>query len=448
MSRLLPLLPAALFSLLLAAAWPGYLSFDSALQFWQARHGTFFDIAPPLLPALWWLGLQAGLPATTTPLLLIGLTYACGFALLVRQAQRSGQGRLAWLLAGCGPLCPLLVLLLAQIWTDVLLAGALLLLAALIAGASRAGPVRWLLVFGTGLLACGLRHNSVLAVLPLLLWAVWRWAPPQLRPAGRLSIGLMLTGLLWLGKQGLAGALVEQPLDTWAIVPLHDLQAVSVATRTQRLPASVVGPGMDVAQLERAFHPYSVTSLFAHTTSGVSDPTVGPLNEGQRADLLAAWRALPLDAAWWQHRWRMFRGLLGSHRAVQLQGLADSPGLASFRDNPPLERAWPDGHGRYRAVLDALRQSWAYAAGAYLALGLLGGGVLWRRRSRLPAPWPALGAALLASAWLYTLPYFLIAPSAETRYVLWPALAGWIVLGLGLGLATRAAAQTPRSAPA
>lgn len=440
MSRLLPLLPAVLLALLLTAAWPGYLSFDSALQFWQARHGTFFDIAPPLLPALWWLGLKAGLPATSTPLLLVGLTFACSFGMLVRQALRGGQARLAWLFATLGPLCPLLLLLLAQIWTDVLLAGVLLLLAALIGGAQRAGPGRWLLALGTAFLACGLRHNSVLAVLPLLLWAVWRWASPRLKPAGRLTLGLLLTGLLWLGKQGLAGALVEQRLDTWAIVPLHDLQAVSVATGTQRLPASVVGPGMDVAQLERAFHPYSVTSLFAQTTSGVSDPTVGPLHSRQRADLLAAWRTLPREAAWWQHRWRMFRGLLGSHRAEELKGLADSPGLASFRDNPPLARAWPDWHGHYRAALDALRDSWVYAAGLYLALGLLGGAVLWRRRSRLPAPWPAIGCALLGSAWLYTLPYFVIAPSAETRYLLWPALASWLVLWLGL--AARAAADS------
>lgn len=442
--RWLPLLPALWIAVLLAAAWPGYLSFDSALQFWQARHGTFFDIAPPLLPALWWLSLKLGLPATSGPLLLIGVAFAAGFGLLVQQAARAGQRPLAWTLALLGPLCPLLLLLLAQIWTDVLLAGTLLLLAAVIAGAERAGRGRWLAVLLLGFIGCGLRHNSVLAVLPLLLWAVWRWSPSRLQPAGRIMLGLLLTALLWFGKQGLGAWLVEQRLDTWAIVPLHDLQAVSVATGAQRLPASVVGPGMDVGQLEKAFHPYSVTTLFAQTTSGVSDPTVGPLQPQQRADLLAAWRRLPFEAAWWTHRLRMFRGLLGSHRADELKGLADSPGLQSFRDNPPLERALPGWHERYRAALDALRDSWAYAAGLYLGLGLLAGALWWRRRPQPPAPWPGLAGALLASAWVYTLPYFVIAPSAETRYLLWPALASWLAAITALGVrAIRAPATRP-----
>ena len=122
----LPALPVALIALTMAVAWPGYLTFDSALQFYMARSWTFSDLSPPMLPALWGILLRLGLSGSSGPMLLIGLSFAGGYAALVQFALAHHERRLAWILAIVGPLCPLLLLLLAQIWTDVVLAGLLL----------------------------------------------------------------------------------------------------------------------------------------------------------------------------------------------------------------------------------------------------------------------------------------------------------------------------------
>jgi hypothetical protein len=268
------------------------------------------------------------------------------------------------------------------------------------------------------------RHNAVLAVLPLLVW----WAL-LLRPASsrmqQLSVALGLLLAAWSVNALLVRSLDIVQLDTWAVTPLFDLQAVSVATDQQLLPTSVVGPAMDVAQLRAAFHPYSATRLFDSTQSGVSNPTVAALRPQQRADLLQAWRQLPLQAAWWSHRLRLFGGLLGSHQSAELRGLADSPTLLQYSDNPPLSRGFADAHQLYRTLVDSLRSSGLYAPGVYLLLGLLALGWAWQQRRS--GGFSAAHGALAASTWLYTLPYFVLAPSAETRYLLWPALASWLL---------------------
>jgi hypothetical protein len=109
--------------------------------------------------------------------------------------------------------------------------------------------------------------------------------------------------------------------------------------------------------------------------------------------------------------------------------LADAPQLVQYRDNPPLTRSHPRAHAVYRDLIDLAFRTPVFSAGLILFLGGLGF-VLRRRARKFREMAPA--AALLASALLYALPMLLIAPSAELRYVLWPGLAGWLVM-LGVG---------------
>ncbi len=438
------LLPGALLAVVVLAAWPGYLSWDSAYQFWQARHGRFGDIAPPLLPLLWRGLLQAGLPGPVGPLLLAWLLYAIGFATFAATALRRGQRRLAWTIAIAGPLCPTVLILLPHIWTDVLLAGSALSAAALIAD-DRRGPLRTLAIAVLLCAVAALRHNGILAAAPLLFGALWLRLPR--RGAGARRSAMMLWTAALVGIVGmysvallLRDALVEQRVDTWAVTPLYDLQAVSIATGTQRIPASLVGAGLDVDELVAAFHPHSATWLFARTSSGVVDPTSAPLSREQRDDLRAAWRESWATAAYWAHRTRLFVALLGPQHG-DLRGLAESPRITPFADNPPIEGGWPGAHARYRALLSGLHRVGLYSGGAIWLLGSLIAAARVRRRERRhrQVVWMLLGSAAC-----YAIPYFWIAPSAELRYLLWPALAGWIALLLVLG-ASRAERNAPPS---
>lgn len=432
----LPLLPALLLALPLLAAWPGYLSFDAAFQFQQALQGRYADIAPPALPMLWHGLLAMGLPATSGPLALTFLLYAFGFGRWVAVLQAQGRPAAAWALALLGPCCPMLLLLLPHVWTDVWLAGALLGASALLA-APRLGawthPGLWLLLA----LAVALRHNALLAVLPLVgAWVLRLGVRPRLAP--RLILGALLLALVCAPGWALRSQ-VEQRLDTWAVTPLFDLQAVSVATGVQRLPAELVGEGMDVDQLRAALHPYSATRLFSGTRSGVTNPTVAPLTTVQAHALLQAWWPLVVEPTWWQHRARLMVGLLGPHHGPHLEGLADHPAREAVAGVAPLADAYPALHARYRQVVEALRPGWWYAPGLYLLLGTLAAAL--HARGRRPGV-PGHAAVLMLSAWIYTLAYAPLAPSAETRYVLWPVLAAWIVL-LSAPLRGRTAQRNP-----
>lgn len=416
-------LPALLIGAVLLAAWPGYLSHDSAYQFWQARTGAFGDVSPPLWPLLWRLSLLAGLPASSGPLLLIGLLFSAGFGGIALAAWRTGQARLAWAVAWLGPSCPVLVVLLPHLWTDVLLAATGLATMAVL----QLAPPRQLagaFLLGLLLLAMtGLRHNAVLAVLPLAACWLWRWWPTA-PTAARLG-GLVAMVALLLGANALLrDVLVEQRHDTWAVTPLHDLQAVSIATGTVRIPASLAGPGLTVDELRAAFHPHSATTLFSGTRSGVHDPVSAPLQPHQRDQLLDAWLALPTEPAYWQHRGQLFGAMLGPQTGA-LRGLAESPTLNRYADNPPMERAFPLLHDGYRKLADLLHGVGLYSAGALLLLAMLGAPWLHARRAD---PLRATGLWLLASALAYAVPYLLIAPSAELRYLLWPAVAAWMAV--------------------
>lgn len=420
---LLLLLPLLVTGSILLATWPGYLSFDSAYQFWQARSGRFGDIAPPLLPLLWRGALLAGLPGPSGPLLLNGLLVAIGFGGIGLHAARQGHRRLAWAVVLFGPACPVLVVLLPHIWTDVLLAGAALACVAVLlltpARQLAAGPLIAALLFAV----VALRHNGLLAAAPLALWWVIRWWPALGRVRTLAAAALILLTLTAAASL-LRRAVVETRLDTWAVTLLYDLQAVSVVTGEQRIPASLVGPGLTVDELRAAFHPYSATRLFAATESGVTDPTIVALSPAQRADLLAAWRQLPAEPDYWRHRWRLMRGLLGDQHG-ELAGLAESPALTPYADNPPLQRRFPALHDLYRALAGVLHRLSLYSAGALWLSSLLLSPLLVRRRG---TTYRIAVAALLGSASLYALPFLLIAPSAELRYLLWPAVAGWLAL--------------------
>jgi hypothetical protein len=425
------LIPALIVAAIMLASWPGYLSFDSASQWQQARHGVFKDVAPPLLPALWRLFMLCGLPSTSGPLLLVSGLSVFGFARLACNAEAYGQSRLASVWALFGPLCPLLVLLLPHVWTDLLLTAALLAAGALLI-APRFGRLAQFSVLVLLALATAARHNGILAVLPLATLMVWRiWPATRLLRRSLATVGVLT--LLLASKWLLSTALVEQRVDTWAVTPMYDLQAVSLATGKQLLPTNLVGQGVNVKQLAVAFHPYSASMLFSGTQLAVVNPTLEQLTGEQSSALWSAWLALPLQPTWWSHRWRLFRGLLGPHRAPGLVGLVDSPRITAYGDNPPLQTVFPAAHTWYRLTASAIKEYWLGAAVLYLLLGLVGGTFLWWRSRRVVKPNPAdqlllfSAFALLASAWLYTLPYFLLAPSSETRYVLWPALASWLI---------------------
>lgn len=408
---------------------PGYLSFDSALMYWQARHDTYFDIGGPLLPWLWHQLLRIDTGTDAIRLCLMGLlATGLGACVWTWRAKLSRAGLL--IAMGFAPLCPLLWMIWPHVWTDLLLAGLLLWLTACVS-TTRAQDARASRVVVALLLAvaiCLTRHNGWFA-LPPLLWLLagtWSWSRGFARRAivtAIVMLAVIASAAAWRATSAISR------LDTWAVTLMWDLQAVSVATLPDDarplIPASLTDPRLRVGELRAAFHPASATRLYAATTSGIANPTVAPLDDPQRRDLIAAWlRVLP-SSAYWRHRVRVMAALWGPHRAPELRALAESPGITPYGDNPVLAEPAARGHGAFRTLIDRGTEWGLFAPGLHAALALV---VLLARWRRLDGEARLTILALIASAACYALPLFVIAPSAETRYLLWPVLALWCAM--------------------
>jgi len=409
------------------AFYPGWLSFDSSYQWWQARSGEISNINSIGIVLLWRVALL--LQDGPAPLLVLqvllfwtGIAWIA-LALPVRTALRFG---LVALLA----LAPASWLL-AQIWSD----SALLALLVFATGAilrHRATGARIYVVAAACALALGLsqRHNAVFAVAPLLLWlcgvdaassrsARWR----------RIAIAASFTALLLVGVQLTTRLLTRQWFPVLPSLTLWDLSGMSVHENRMLLPEYAVAPQSSVADLASAYVPWSNTPLFASPRAGVRYP-FQPWPEEDQQRLTRDWLATIArhPGAYVSHRGALLADLFGTRTRDRPAELTVVPGPVQYRDNPVV--TMHDSAPRRLALraVDRLRDTVAFAAWPYLLIGAVAALHALRRRDARSAPvlW------LCASAWAYALPYAVLAPAAEFRYLLWSCIASLIAAWIRL----------------
>lgn len=420
----LPLATAAAM-LLVLATWPGYLSFDSGFMWWQARTLQLSSLQAPgmtlLLAGLLRVGLGPGA--------LIAFNICAFFGLLALLPGLLGlRRRAAFAAFVLVAFCPPLLLLLPHLWTDIQLLVLLLGASAALLAIARFGRSwRWNLITALTLMAAlWVRPNALAAVLPLLLaWAVLAF---DSRGRQALVVGALL-GVAFLTHRALDRALVVEHRDAWAVPLMWDLQALSAASDRVELPVGLYYPGLSAAQLRASFDPDTAMGIFSNP---VANPGAEAFTAERRTALLQSWwravRAQP--SVYLRHRAQVFLRLLGSHQTGTGVALVDSPSIGAFRDNPPLTIANPSLHFQFRKLADGLKANSVSAAWPWLSLGL---GMLLLRAARR-APLDRIDATLLViagSGVLYLLPFALIAPSTELRYVAWP-IAALLLSGAGL----------------
>ena len=131
------------FVLTLAAFWPGYLSWDSAYQWWQARGAPLDPAHPPVMVHLW----RAVRMVLPDPGGMLAVQAAVWWAALALFANALGGG--AWRRAGTVALLgawPPLLALLPHLWKDVGMAALFALAVACLAHEVHAPPAtarRW-----------------------------------------------------------------------------------------------------------------------------------------------------------------------------------------------------------------------------------------------------------------------------------------------------------------
>jgi len=147
---------------------PGLMTWDSIRQYGQALSGDFDDWHPPAMEWLW----RRLLPVAHGPAPMFAIQlglYWAAFAGLVVRAIRGGRRGLAIAFA-LAAMSPLLVVLMAEIIKDSLMAGLLLAASAILAAIPMRGHLA-VRVFALVLIVCAatLRFNALPACLPLAL---------------------------------------------------------------------------------------------------------------------------------------------------------------------------------------------------------------------------------------------------------------------------------------
>jgi len=403
------------------AFYPGWLSFDSSYQWWQARSGEISNINGIGVVLLWRaaLLLQDG-PA---PLLLFQLLlFWTGVAwiassLPVRPAFRMGFVALLALAPASW--------LLAQIWSDAALLALLVFATGAILRHRLTGARVYLAVAMITLaLAISQRHNAVFAVVPLLLWlcAVDGATTRALRWR-RIAVAASFAALLLVGVQVVTRVLTREWVPVLPSLTLWDLSGMSVRENRMLLPDYAVAPQRSVADLASAYVPWTNTPLFASPRAGVRYP-FQPWPQEDQQRLTRDWMATIArhPGAYLAHRGALLADLFGTRTRARPAELTYVPGPVQYRDNP--EVVIRDSAPRRFALraFDSLRDTVAFAAWPYLLLGALAALHALRRRDarRAPVLW------LSASAWAYALPYAVLAPAAEFRYLLWSCIASLI----------------------
>ncbi|GGA81470.1 hypothetical protein GCM10011521_19780 [Arenimonas soli] len=417
MRRAAPWLAAAAgLALVLAAFWPGYLSWDSAWQWWQARHGELDPGHPPVMVRVW-QAVRFVLPDPGGMLLVQVLAWwaaMAGFA----HALGGGAWRRVLCVWGLGAWPPLLALL-PHLWKDVwmmaLFAGAVACLVADLQAPRRGWRLGALALLVAG---CAFRHNALPAALPLLAWVAWReW------PGSRLRVGLATAALavglhLAAGLANLAPGARDTPV--WPVIAMWDIAAVSIAQDRVLFPPDWVEPGLTVQDLRRDFSPFVNVPSFASGQLRLN--FYYDYTPAQYAELRNVWLSLPLDhpRAYFGHRAEVSAYLLGLRQAQQPDFQVLQPAIVPLRDNPAV--APPSGalHRALQPRLDALVDTPLFAGWIYLALSVA---VLLATAVRRRGPGDGLAAVVAGSGLLIALPLLLLAPSADFRYLAWTVAA-------------------------
>ena len=368
------------FAIALTAFFPGYMSWDSAYQWWQARHGQFDATHPPLMAMAWqWtdrvLPGPGGMFLVQQAVIWVALALFAS-ALPIRPLYRL----LVVLVLGISP--PLFAVS-AFLWKDLWTLGAFAMAAALLAVELQAPSRRRLLLAALFLvLACSFRHNAITGALPIVLWVVIRWRGPQARGAVRvLATTLAVTVLVWgASKLPDLDPRVRSVDSVWSVVTLWDAAAVSIREGRLVYPPELVDPTLTLEELQASFVDYSNGTVFH--TGKLNHSFDGPYSPEERSALRRLAWELPTryPASYFAHRLRVAEMLYGWDRAGLPDGQVIWPILHGYGDNPPLEVERSPFQVAVASYLVGIVDSLWFAGWIYLvvALGFVGLGWRWR----------------------------------------------------------------------
>lgn len=409
--------------------YPGYMSWDSAYQWWQARHAIYDPVHPPLMSMIWsvcntlWRG-PGGMFALQ--IVLIWTAFAAFAASLERPLW---QKCLLVLLIGFWP--PLFALSLhiwKDLWTMLAFAWAVAFLAMELKNPSRKLRIAALIAIAA---ACAFRHNALSGALPFLFWIAQREniggksGYPFVRKS---AVTVLLTiAVLCVSKIPNLDPRVKHTDAIWSVVTLWDASAVSLEENRLVIPAELKDDTLSLQDLKQHIRDYTNTTVFEsgklkHSFDGPYTP------EQEKALVRLAW-SLPSEHgnAYFKHRLRLAELLYGLDQRGLPDGQVLMPGRATYGDNPPVDSIASPQEQRVLGKLQSWIDTPVFAGWIYLSIALLlSAGIFIQQKS----PTAGLAIAVAVSSLAYALPLALVSGSAEFRYLAWPVLACLMALAL------------------
>jgi uncharacterized membrane protein (GlpM family) len=413
--------------LALAAYYPGSLSNDSITMYLGVAGGYWNDVKPPVMRHLWWLADQV--VCGPGGLLVIHVAaYWLAVLLVATASARTALVRSA-IVAGLGFLPPTFGLL-ATIWVDVSMMSFLLLGIGLSLHVPRSQRPTLFASLGFLAFAYGglVRHNSIVAVLPLFALLAHHWLSTRhgVQQSRRTMIAAAcLTVLVW----GLGSVIkrwgASEHVEIWAPSLVWDLAAISVDTGEMWVPDYVqTNPDLPdrLDTLKAVFNRSGCSSLYWGTPEfahwDLSRERMQPLP----GDWLAAVSTHP--GPYLRHRLHTTAGLLGLWR-----GLPWGPYYFDTETRGATAHcAAPNAFARnglnqgIERLLRAFMRTPLYRLWIYCLIGSTVILFTWRR----PIPGAGTAALIAASGLLYLAPQPLITPSVEFRYGLWTMVSATV----------------------
>ncbi len=406
--------------LVLAYAFPGYMSADSVSQLAQARGIEVLSDGHPPFMAMIWRGLEwicAGpfaMLVLQTGALLFGLD-----SILQRYVSR----RTAALIAVLVLLFPPVLAPMGVIWKDSQMCGFAMLGIAVLAGGRMALGCAVLLA------ATAVRYNAPAAVFPVVVLLV-RCAGGWRRYAIALGVWLALTASAFEINIGLTQ---QEEHEWYSSLALHDIAGtLRFAPRCtgRQVERELAGVPL-VAKAETQKHcrwQYQPTTHWNlwHGERRIFDP---PHTAAERDAVAAAWWAIITHhpKAYAKHRWAVFDKLLAGP-SMQVWGEFVENDyqrtlVMSANEHSGLQQWW-------LSLERWFSTTFLFHPGFYLVLAI----------ALLPLCRDRLGFAILTSGICHELALLPLAPSNDFRYSHWMIVC--TVVGTVIVLVTRTRSQT------
>lgn len=406
----------ALFAFNLALHFPGGMNNDAIGQYRQAVSGNYSDWHPPVMAWLWsQLRIVGDGPA---PLLVLHLgLYWLGFGLLADALRRTGQPRLALLVALGGAFPPFLWIN-AQVTKDVGMAATWIAAIGLLfwfRAQQRRIPipvaVAVALLIGYGALV---RTNAVFGLGPLLLYAL---APASwLRPV-RLMAAAVLVAVVAIPVSQVVNRTAFDPIEQQPVQSLFLFDLMGIAVHTGNPDVLLPRARFAASELRACYTPYWWDSLspWGRCSARVNRQAgsgLSTLPDGLSLQWLRTIGEHP--GAYLAHRLKHFNSSL----------LFAVP-LEHIRFTPEYQLAGPAGK-RVAAVTegevqrDLLIKNPLVWPVAWLTWAVF---LLWILARERPTAGVQLARVLAVSALGYSGAYLLIGVATDLRYHYWTLLA-------------------------